>query len=95
MTEFVYPGDTIGESADLDTTIERRIDATWASGRRYSFTFYDRRNARLFLKNSLLTAEMVDAGLYGCATCTSRSEDFDNLCTAYHKLVLRVILFRH
>ena len=33
MTEFVYHGDAVGESADLDTEIEHRIDATWASGR--------------------------------------------------------------
>ena len=63
MNEFVCPGDAIGESADLDNEIERRIDATWASGRGYSFTFYDRRNARLFFKNRLLTVEMVEAKL--------------------------------
>ena len=84
MTEFVYPGDSIGESADLDTEIERRIVTTWTSGKGYSFTFYDRRDARLFLKKRLLTVEMVEAELYGCATWTSRSQDFGNLGIGYH-----------
>ena len=95
MTEFVYLGDAIGESADLDTEIERRIDAIWAGVRGCSFTFYGRRNARLFLKNRLLTVEMLEAEIYGCATWTSRSQDFGNLRIAYHKLVLRAIFFRH
>ena len=32
--------------------------------------------------------------LYGCATWTMRSQDFSSLCTAHHKLLLRIIGFR-
>ena len=50
-TEFVYLGGAISESADLDIEIKRRIGAAWASVRKYSSQLYDRRNARLSLKN--------------------------------------------
>ena len=80
----MYLGDAIGESADLDTEIELRVDATWANVRGYSFIFYGRRNARLFLMIRLFKVEKVEAELYGCATWTSRNQDFGSLCTADH-----------
>ena len=40
--EFVYLGDAISESADLDIEIKRRIVAAWGSVRKYSFQLYDR-----------------------------------------------------
>ena len=69
-TEFVYLGDAISESADLDIEIKRRIGAAWASVRKYSSQLYDRRNARLSLKIRLFKAEVMEAMLYGCATWT-------------------------
>ena len=77
----MYLGNGIGESANNGTKIERRIDATWASVRGYSFTFYCRRNARLFLTIRLIKVEKVEAELYVCATWTSRNQDFGSLCT--------------
>ena len=95
-TEFVYLSGAISESADLDNEIKRRIDAAWASVRKYSPQLYHRRNARLSLKISLLEAEEVmEAMLYGCATWTMHSQDFSRLRTAHHKLLLRIIDFRH
>ena len=41
-----------------------------------------------------LKAEVIEALLYGCATWTLRSEDFDSLRIAHHKLLLRVVGFR-
>ena len=35
-TKFVHLGGAISESADLDTEIERRIGAAWASAKKYS-----------------------------------------------------------
>ena len=55
---------------------------------------YDRPNAELSLKVRLLKAEVIEALLYGCATWTLRSEDFDSLRTAHHKRLLRVVGFR-
>ena len=91
----MYLGGAISESADLDTEdIKRRIGAAWASVRKYNSQSYDRRNARLSLKIRLFKAEVIEAVLYGCATWTMRSQDFSSLCTAHHKLLLRVIGFR-
>ena len=88
-------GGAISESADLDIEIKRRIGAAWASVRKYSSQLYDRRNARLSLKIRLFKAEVMEAMLYGCATWTMRSQDFSSLRTAHHKLLLRIIGFRH
>ena len=33
---FVYLGDAVSKSADLDTEIERLVGAAWANVRRYS-----------------------------------------------------------
>ena len=93
-TEFGYFGDAIGESADLDIEIKRRIGAAWASVRKYSSQLYDRRNARLSLKIRLFKAEVMEAMLYGCATRTMRSQDFSSLRTTHRKLLLRIIGFR-
>ena len=92
-TEFVYLG-AISESADLDIEIKRRIGAAWASVRKYSSQLYDRRNARLSLEIRLFKAEVMEAMLYGCATWTMHSQDFNSLRTAHHKLLLRIIGFR-
>ena len=93
-TEFMYLGGAISESAALDTEIKRRIGAAWASVRKYSSRFYDRRNARLSLKFRLFKAEVMGAMPYGCATWTTRSRDFSSLRTAHHKLPLRITGFR-
>ena len=92
--EYMYLGGSISESVDLDTEIKRRIGAAWASVRKYSSQLYDRRNTRLSLKIRLLKAEVMEAMLYGCATWTMRSQDFNSLCTAHQKLLLRIIGFR-
>ena len=67
-TEFVYLGDAISKSADLDIEIKRRIGAAWASVRKNSPQLYDRRHARLSFKIRLFKAEVMGAILYGCAT---------------------------
>ena len=90
----MYLGGAISESTDLDIEIKRRIRAAWASVRKYSSQLYDRRNARLSLKIRLFKAEVMETMLYGCATCTMRSQDFSSLRTAHHKLLLRIIGFR-
>ena len=94
-TEFVYLDGAISESADLDTEIERRIGAAWASVRKYSCSqLHDRQNTRLSLKIRLFKVEVMEAMLYGCATWTMRSQEFSNLRTFYHKLLLRIIGFQ-
>ena len=93
-TEFVHLGGAISENADLDTEIKRPIGAAWASDRIYGSQLHYRRNSRLSLKIILFKAEVVEAMLYGCATWTTRSQDFSSLRTAHHNLFLRVIGFR-
>ena len=93
-TEFVYLRGAIGESADVDTEIKRRIRVAWVSVRRYSSQLYDRRNAQLSLNIWLFKMEVLEAILYGCATWTTRTQDFGSLRTAHHRLLLCVIGFR-
>ena len=71
----------------------RRSSAAWTRIRKYSSQLCDRPNAELSLKVRLLKAEVIEALLYRCATWTVRSEDFDSLRTAHHKLLLRVVGF--
>ena len=92
-TEFVYLGGAISESADLGIEIKRRTGAAWASVRKYSSQLYDRRNAAV-AHDPAIQKEVMEAMLYGCATWTMRSQDLSSLCTAHHKLLLRIIGFR-
>ena len=46
------------------------------------------------LKIRLFKAEVMETILYGCATWTTRSQDFSSLRTAHHKLLLRISGFR-
>ena len=90
----MYLCSVISESVDLDTEIKRRIGAAWVSVTNYSSQLYDRRNARLYLNIRLFKAEVLEAMLYGYATWTMRSQNFNSLHTAHHKLLLRIIGFR-
>ena len=90
----MYLGGAISESTDLDTEIKRHIGVAWASVRKYSSQLCYRRNARLSLKIRLFQAEVMKAMLYGCATCTMRSQDFISLRIAHHKLLSHIIGFR-
>ena len=94
-TEFVY-STLVVLSARARTSTPRLSVALAPLGRmsEYNSQLYDRRNAQLLLKIRLFKAEVVEAMLYGCATWTMRSQDFDSLRTAHHKLLLRVIGFR-
>ena len=74
--------------ANMSIEINRRISAAWARVRKYSSQLYDLPNAELSLKVRLLKAEVIEALLYGCATWTLRSEDFDSLRIAHHELFL-------
>ena len=74
--KFVCLGGAISESADLDTEIKRDIGAAWTSVRKYSSQLYYIRNARLSLKIRLFKAGIIEAMLYGCATCSMYSQGF-------------------
>ena len=89
-TEFMYLGNVISESADLNTDVKRRLGAGWVSFRRYRFQSYDRQGARLSFKIRLFKVEVVmEVMLYKCATSTMRSQVFVSLRTAHHKLLSR------
>ena len=91
----MYLGVAISESAVRDTEIKLHISVAWMLVRNYSSQVYDRVKALLSLKIRLFKAGVVvEAILYGCATWTIRTRDFGSLCTAHHKLLLRVIGFR-
>ncbi|CAM9587907.1 unnamed protein product, partial [Sphacelaria rigidula] len=54
---------------------------------------YDQINAQLYSKVRLLKAKVAEGISHGCTTWTVRSEDFDSLRTAHHKLSLHVVGF--
>ncbi|CAM9400878.1 unnamed protein product, partial [Sphacelaria rigidula] len=92
--KFIYLGEAIIADAKMSIESNRRISAAQARIRKYSSQLYDRPNAELSLKVRRLKEEVVEALLYGCATWTLRSEDFDSLGIAHHNLLLRVVVFR-
>ena len=51
-------------------------------------------DAPFTLKVRMLKAEVVETLLYGCVTCTLGQEQFPELQTAHHKLLLWSIAFQ-
>ena len=94
ITDFVYLGDAVSESADLNTKIKRRIGAAWASVR---YTVPNRTTdgtPGCFCKIGVFKAKVVvEAMLYGWVTETMHSQAFGSLRTVHHNLRLRVIGF--
>lgn len=92
--EFVYANRAVSEDANISIEIMDRIGAAWASFRKYRSKLYDRSNAQLSPESFPAKAEVVRPMLYGCATCTLCSADFESPRAALHKLLLLAVGFR-
>ena len=90
-TSFVYVGAAITERSRLSAEIDRRIRAGWTSFNRYRAELYDRPTALLDLKTRMVKSEVVEALLYGCAAWTPLKGDYQNLCAAHHRMLLRIL----
>ena len=79
------------ESSRLSAEIDRRIRAGWMSLYRYRAELYDRPMASLDPKTRMVKAEVVEALLYGCAAWTPLKKDYQKLCAAHYRMLLRVL----
>lgn len=84
--KFVHLDGAVTKNENVSIEINRRIRVASARLREYSSQLYDRSNTQLPMKIRLLQAEVMEAMLYGCATWTLRSEDFDTTRPAHYKL---------
>ena len=70
-TSFIYFGSVFTESPNLSPEVDRRICAGRMSFNRYRRELYDRAKVSLHsLKVRMVKSEVVEALLYGCASCT-------------------------
>ena len=74
--------------------IKRRILLAWACYNRFKRELYDMGDAPFTLKVRMLKAEVMETLLYGRLTWTLGHEHFDELRTAHHNLLLRIIGFQ-
>lgn len=94
-TKFKYLGGLVTEHGDLTLEINYRSRVAWARFRRYGPELFDRPSAPFRLKVRLLQAEAMEALLYGCMTWAPRGDHYRQLRTTHHRLLLRVIGYRH
>ena len=77
--EYVYLGGNVNHNANLSIEVKRRKRNAWCSFRKYTLELYDRPSAPLELKIGMLTAEVLETMLYGCATSSPRACHYDDL----------------
>ena len=94
-TQFRYLGGLVNEDGELTQEINHRSRAAWACIRRFSRELFDRPRAPWRLKVRLLRAEAMEALLYGCMTWAPRRDHYRLLRRTHHRLLLRVIGYRH
>ena len=80
---------------DITRDINRRTDIAWGCFTKFSTELFDRPSAPLSLKARLLKAEAMEALMYGCMPWAPRNAYYRQLRTTHHKLLLRVIGYRH
>ena len=91
VQSFTYLGSAVTETPDMSVDIARRTRACWMRIRRYLCELYDQPKAALSLKTRMVTAEAIEALLYGCSTWTLRKEHYAKLRTVHHRVLLRII----
>ena len=74
VQSFTYLGGAVTETPDMSVEIARRTGACWARIRRYSRELYGQPKVALSLKTRIVTAEAIEALLYGCSTWTLRRQ---------------------
>ena len=65
--EFLYLGGNVNHNADLSIEVDRRIRNAWCSFWKYTLELYDQSSSPLNLKTLMISAEVLDTMLYGCA----------------------------
>ena len=90
-----YLGGLVNEDGELTQEINHRSRAAWACIRRFSRELFDRPRAPWRLKVRLLRAEAMEVLLYGCMTWGPRRDHYRLLRGTHHRLLLRVIGYRH
>ena len=80
------------ETPNLSDDIDRWIRAGWMSFKRYKQELHDRPKATLLpLKARMVRSEVVEALLYGFATCTPLKGHYTKLRTTLHRMLLRIL----
>ena len=92
--EFVYLGGNVTQNADLAIEVDRRVQNSWCSFRKYTLELYDRPSAPLELKIRMLRAEVLETMLYGCVTWSPRAYHYDTLRRAHQRFLTRCIGWR-
>ena len=71
----------------------RRTGVAWSAYRRYANVVYDRPTTAvpMALKVRMLQAEVREALLYWCSSCTLLAREYSLLRTQHHRLLLRRI----
>ena len=91
-TPFTYLGGTVTEMPNLSDEIDRRIRAGWMGFKRYKRELYDRPKASLpSFKARMVTSEVEEVLLYGCATWTPLKGPYAKLRTTHHRMLLRIL----
>ena len=91
-TSFTYLGGTVTKTPNLSDEIDQRVRVGWMGFKRYKRELYDRPKASLLpLKARMVTSEVVEALLYGCATLTPLKGHYAKLCTTHHRMLLRIL----
>ena len=88
-------GGSISESADLDTVIKRSHRRRLGECQKIQVPFVRPMERLITTQDQRIhSAEGVETMLYGCATWIMRSQDFDSMRIAHHKLCLHVVGFQ-
>ena len=84
VQSFTYLGGIVTDTPDMSVEIARRTRACWTPIRPYSWELYGQPKVALSLKTRMVTAEAIEALLYGCSTWTLRQEHYAKLRTVHH-----------
>ena len=74
--------------------IKRRVRLAYVFHNRFKRELHNMEAAPFTLKVRMLKAEVMETLLYGCVTWTVGKEQFAELHTAHHRLLLRIIGFQ-
>ena len=88
VQSFTYLGGAGIGTLGMSVKTARRTRACWMRIRRYLRELYNQPKVALSLKTRMVTAEAVEALLYGCSTWTLRQEHCAKLRAVHHRVLL-------
>lgn len=95
LGEFRYLGDLVTEDGKLTHDINRRSLALRACLKKFFRELFGRQSAPWIIYIRVLNAEAMEGLLYGCMAWAPRHHHYPLFRTTHHRLVLRVIGYRH